>query len=98
MTMSANNRIAAVIGNGVIGHGIAEVLAKGGWAVHLIGKSEASLVQSQERIRVSLAEFVEAGLLDSENAAAALGRIALHTDIAHAASAELIFEAVPENM
>jgi len=55
-------------------------------------------MSTSRRIRVSLAEFVEAGLLDSENAAAALGRIALHTDIAHAASAELIFEAVPENM
>src|SRR6266849_4523689 len=98
MIMTENNRIAAVFGNGVMGHGIAEVLAKGGWTVHLIGRSEASLVRSQERIRVSLAEFVDAGLLESENAAAALARIVLHTEIAHAAPAELTFEAVPENM
>ena len=96
--MTANNRIAAVIGNGVMGHGIAEVLAKAGWTVHLIGRSEASLARSQEQIRVSLAEFVDAGLLQSQNAAAALVRIVPHTDIAHAAPAELVIEAVPENM
>lgn len=96
--MTASGRIAAVIGNGVIGHGIAEVLAKVGWTVLLIGRSEASLVRSRERIRASLAEFVGAGLLELETAAAALARIAPHTDIADAAPAELIFEAVPENM
>jgi 3-hydroxybutyryl-CoA dehydrogenase len=98
MKMTASSRIAAVIGNGVIGHGIAEVLAKGGWTVRLIGRTEASLARAQERIRASLAEFVDAGLLESENAAAALARITLHTEIAHAAPAELIFEAIPENM
>jgi 3-hydroxybutyryl-CoA dehydrogenase len=98
MKMTANNRIAAVIGNGVMGHGIAEVLAKGGWTVHLIGRSQASLARSQEQIRVSLAEFVDAGLLQSENAAAVLARIVPHSDIVHAAPAELVIEAVPENM
>jgi 3-hydroxybutyryl-CoA dehydrogenase len=96
--MTANNRIAAVVGNGVIGHGIAEVLAKGGWTVHLIGRSKASLTQSQERIRSSLAEFVDAGLLEAGDAAAAQARVVTSTDIARAAPAELIFEAVPENM
>jgi 3-hydroxybutyryl-CoA dehydrogenase len=96
--MNANNRIAAVIGNGVIGHGIAEVLAKAGWTVHLIGRSTASLAHSQERISTSLAEFVEAGLLDADSAAAARARVVTATDIAQAASAELVFEAVPEDM
>jgi 3-hydroxybutyryl-CoA dehydrogenase len=96
--MNANNRIAAVIGNGVIGHGIAEVMAKGGWTVHLIGRSETSLGVSQQRIRASLAEFVDAGLLDAQGAAAAQARIVSSTDIAQAAAAELVFEAVPEDM
>jgi 3-hydroxybutyryl-CoA dehydrogenase len=96
--MNANNRIAAVIGNGVIGHGIAEVMAKAGWTVHLIGRSALSLSHSQERIRMSLAEFIEAGLLDADSAAAAQTRILPTTDIAHAAPAELVIEAVPEDM
>ena len=97
-TVGANKRNAAVIGNGVIGHGIAEVLAKDGWTVHLVGRSSASLARSQEHIRASLAEFVDAGLLDPDSAAAAQARVLPTTDIAHAASAELIFEAVPEDM
>jgi 3-hydroxybutyryl-CoA dehydrogenase len=96
--MNANNRIAAVVGNGVIGHGIAEVLAKGGWTVHLIGRSAASLTLAQQHIRASLAEFVAAGLMESVDAIAAQARIVLSTAIADAAPAELIFEAVPENM
>jgi 3-hydroxybutyryl-CoA dehydrogenase len=68
MEMTASGRMGAVIGNGVIGHGIAEVLANAGWTVLLIGRSEASLARAQERIRVSLTEFVEAGLLESEHA------------------------------
>jgi 3-hydroxybutyryl-CoA dehydrogenase len=98
LLVNANDRIAAVIGNGVIGHGIAEVMAKAGWTVHLIGRSEASLGVSQERIRASLAEFVDAGLLEAHGAAAAQARIVSTTDIAQAAAAELIFEAVPEDM
>jgi len=96
--MNATQRIAAVVGNGVIGHGIAEVLAKGGWTVHLIGRSHASLSVSQERIRASLAEFADAGLINAGDAAAAQARILPTTDLAHAAPAELILEAVPENM
>ncbi len=96
--MNANNRITAVIGNGIIGHGIAEVMAKAGWTVHLIGRSAASLAQSQERIRSSLAEFVEAGLLDAGCAADAQARIVPSIDLADAAPADLVFEAVPEDM
>jgi len=96
--MHTNNRITAVIGNGIIGHGIAEVMAKAGWTVRLIGRSTASLADSQERIRLSLAEFVEAALLDAGSAAAAQARIVPTTDLADAAPAELVFEAVPEDM
>ncbi|UVK54600.1 3-hydroxyacyl-CoA dehydrogenase family protein [Mesorhizobium sp. AR02] len=96
--MGVDSRIAAVIGNGVIGHGIAEVLAKAGWSVRLIGRSKDSLARSQELIGQSLAEFVDAGLLKPEDAKAALARVEPHTEIAQAASAELVFEAVPEDM
>jgi len=97
-TASASGRIAAVIGNGVIGHGIAEVMAKGGWTVHLIGRSEASLAVSQERIRASLAEFVNVGLLDSNSAAATQARVLPTSELADAAPAEFVIEAVPEDM
>jgi len=53
----------AFIGNGVIGHGIAEIFAKGRWHVCLIGRSQDSLAKATDRIRSSLDEFVEAGVL-----------------------------------
>jgi 3-hydroxybutyryl-CoA dehydrogenase len=96
--MNAHNRTAAVIGNGVIGHGIAEVLAKGGWTVHLIGRSAASLARSQQQIRASLAEFADAGLIEPDSVVATHARVLPTTEIAHAAAAELAFEAVPEDM
>jgi 3-hydroxybutyryl-CoA dehydrogenase len=88
----------AVIGNGVIGHGVAEVFAKGGWDVWLIGRSEKSLATAMDRIRSSLEEFVEAGVLRAAAAPSAVSRIRLSTSIAPAANADLIIEAVPEDM
>ena len=69
----------AVIGNGVIGHGIAEIFAKGGWEVCLIGRSPDSLSKAIDRIRSSLDEFVEAGLLPASAISPALSRISTST-------------------
>jgi 3-hydroxybutyryl-CoA dehydrogenase len=88
----------AVIGNGVIGHGIAEIFAKGGWDVWLIGRSEESLATATNRIRSSLAEFVEAGLLPAAAAPSAMSRIGTSTAIEQASNAALVIEAVPEDM
>jgi 3-hydroxybutyryl-CoA dehydrogenase len=88
----------AVIGNGVIGHGIAEIFAKGGWDVQLIGRSVESLATAIDRIRSSLAEFVEAGLLPAAAAPSAMSRIGTSTAIEQAANAALVIEAVPEDM
>ncbi|RUX23733.1 3-hydroxyacyl-CoA dehydrogenase family protein [Mesorhizobium sp. M7A.F.Ca.US.011.01.1.1] len=96
--MPNRSRIAAVIGNGIIGHGIAEILAKAGWMVKLIGRNAASLDGARENIILSLTEFVNAGLLTSEAMGGALSRLSLSTQIADAVRAELIFEAVPEDM
>jgi 3-hydroxyacyl-CoA dehydrogenase len=57
------NRHIAVVGNGIIGHGVAEVFAKAGWSVSLIGRSRPSLERALERIRASMEVFVQAGLL-----------------------------------
>jgi 3-hydroxybutyryl-CoA dehydrogenase len=62
MTSPASGTIA-IVGNGVIGHGIAEVLAKGGWNVCLIGRSQDSLSRAIDHISSSLDEFIAAELL-----------------------------------
>jgi len=88
----------AVIGNGVIGHGVAEVFAKAGWKVSLIGRSQDSLAQALVRIRASLDEFVQADLLNAASAETAMGNIQVSTELSVAASANLVIEAVPEDM
>ena len=57
----------AVIGNGIIGHGITEVFSSAGIETILIGRSEASLAQAVSRIRTSLEEFSRRGLIEKGN-------------------------------
>jgi 3-hydroxybutyryl-CoA dehydrogenase len=95
---SPSSGTLAVIGNGVIGHGIAEVFAKGGWDVCLIGRSQDSLSKAIDRIRSSLDEFVEAGLLPASAGASAMSRISTSTSLEQAANSDLAIEALPEDL
>jgi 3-hydroxybutyryl-CoA dehydrogenase len=88
----------AVIGNGILGHGMAEVFAASGLKVHLIGRSQASLASALKRIETSREAFRRNGLTTKAEVRATLGRIAVSTRLEDAAGAELVVEAVPENM
>lgn len=88
----------AVVGNGVIGHGIAEVFAKAGWEVCLIGRSQQSLGSALERIGASLNEFVQAKMMSVLSAKVAIDKIRVSTELSAAAAAEFVIEAVPEDM
>lgn len=88
----------AVIGNGIIGHGIAQVFSVAGYEVQMIGRNSASLAAAIERIRESLKRFQAHGLVTSDEADAALKRIATSTGLEDAAGAELVIEAVTEDI
>nr|WP_205015106.1 3-hydroxyacyl-CoA dehydrogenase family protein [Rhodoligotrophos appendicifer] len=88
----------AVIGNGIIGHGISEVFAKGGIQVTMIGHREESLQRALQKISESLSTFAEHELLHRSEVATILGRVTTSTEIADAAHADLVIEAVPEDM
>lgn len=98
MTTPTHLNTLAVIGNGIIGHGIAQVFAAAGIQVHLIGKSDASLNVARDKIRVSLSQFVAHDLLTQTQADAALTRIHTTTNLNDAADAQLVIEAVTENL
>ncbi len=89
--------MVAVIGNGIMGHGISQVFATADEDVVLIGRSQASLEASRQRIRESLERFREHSLLTAEAAESALARVTLSTRLEDAAGAELVIEAVPED-
>jgi 3-hydroxybutyryl-CoA dehydrogenase len=88
----------AVIGNGIMGHGIAQVFAIAGAGVQLVGRSEASLANACNRIRASLDDFVRHDLLSAGEADAALSRVTTGISLGAAAKAELVIEAVTEDL
>ena len=63
MPVPATFDTLAVIGNGIIGHGVAQVYAVAGKDVVLIGRSDESLARAIENIRASLADFTRHGLV-----------------------------------
>ncbi|MBL8710750.1 MAG: 3-hydroxyacyl-CoA dehydrogenase family protein [Rhodospirillaceae bacterium] len=88
----------AVIGNGIIGHGVAQVFASAGHPVTMIGRSRTSLDGAMQKMRASLADFVGEGLLSHAEADAAAGRVVLSTELSDAAGADLVIEAVTEDL
>lgn len=87
----------AVIGNGLIGHGVAQLFATAGVGVRLLGRDRASLDRALARIRESLGQFAARGLVEQGAIAGIVARIRLSTELADASAAELVIEAVPEN-
>jgi 3-hydroxyacyl-CoA dehydrogenase len=98
MTPPAHPGAVAVIGNGLIGHGVAQIFAAAGTPVRLVGRRAASLEAALGRIRESLGRFRAHGLLTAEAAGAALARIATTTDLDAAAGVDLVIEAVTEDI
>jgi 3-hydroxybutyryl-CoA dehydrogenase len=87
----------SVIGNGIIGHGVAQIFATAGHPVVMIGRSPASLAKALDNIRMSLGEFADHRLL-SETADQILARIKTTTSLADAATAGFVVEAVTEDL
>lgn len=88
----------AVIGNGIIGHGIAQLFAVGKYQVRLIGRNPASLEAAVGKIRASLERFEAHELVTAQEAEGAVERITTSTDLRDAGAAQLVIEAVTEDI
>ncbi|HEY3999416.1 MAG TPA: 3-hydroxyacyl-CoA dehydrogenase family protein [Candidatus Xenobia bacterium] len=86
----------AVVGAGVMGTGIAQLLATHGHAVLLVSRTEESAHTGARRIRSVLDGLVLRNKLESEPAETIWGRIAVHSHLDDVAEAEFVIEAVPE--
>ncbi|MFD3992477.1 3-hydroxyacyl-CoA dehydrogenase family protein [Streptomyces sp. NPDC058548] len=91
-------RKLAVIGAGLMGSGIAQVSAQAGWDVVLRDVTDAALTRGTDGIKASYDRFVAKGKLDAADAEAALGRITATTELEAVADADVIVEAVFENL
>lgn len=88
----------AVVGDGTMGHGISEVFAKAGHTVTVIGLNETTLASALERIKLSLREFIAEGLFQESDVPAVLSRLSFSTNLEAAGDADIVIEALPENM
>lgn len=90
-------RKVAVIGSGIMGHGIAQTFALAGYTVSLQDISENALSQAVRQIEENLDLFVETGYISPGDRAAALENISIGVDLAWAAGqSDFVIEAVPE--
>jgi 3-hydroxybutyryl-CoA dehydrogenase len=95
----AEVRTIAVIGAGIMGRGIAHAAALGGYRTILEDILPASLRKAESEIRSNLDKAVELGKVARADADATLGRIEYAGSVEEAArAADLIIEAVPEEM
>ncbi|MCS7124642.1 MAG: 3-hydroxyacyl-CoA dehydrogenase [Candidatus Bathyarchaeota archaeon] len=97
--MTEKLKKAAVIGSGVMGHGITQLLATSGLEVAMVDISDELLQKAMEKIKWSLGKFVEKRRIRQEDAEAALARIKTTTSYEEAAKdVDIAIEAVPENL
>jgi 3-hydroxybutyryl-CoA dehydrogenase len=87
-----------VVGAGLMGSGIAQVAAQAGYQVTMQDVSQAALARGREAIDRSLGRFQTKGRISAEERAAALARVATATDMDAAAEAEIVVEAVFEEL
>ena len=88
----------AVIGAGLMGSGIAQVSAQAGYQVVLRDVTDEALRRGLDGIRGSYERFVAKGKLSAADAEAALARITTTTDLDAVGEADLVVEAVFEQL
>ena len=88
----------AVIGSGTMGRGIAQAAALAGHWVMLYDLTEEIVERGLRTIRHSIDDGVRRGKTTAEAAAKATAALSATTDLAEAARADLVIEAVPEEL
>ena len=86
-----------IVGAGLMGSGIAQVCAQSGIEVTLNDVNREAVNKGLKNIEWSVGKFVEKGKL-SETRESVLGRIATATDLSRVVEADLVVEAVFENL
>lgn len=88
----------AVIGAGLMGSGIAQVIAESGYQVIWVDISHEQLKRGLDQIKHQLKRKVEKGKCEEWHAEQTLSRLQSTTELADAADVDLVIEAVPENL
>ena len=89
----------AVLGSGIMGHGIAQTFLMGGYPVMLFDISDPILATARAHIQRNLELFFRSDLIREADIEASLQRLTTTTDLEKAVSgADFIVEAAPEDL
>ncbi len=92
------DRTALVCGAGLMGHGIAQVLAGAGYQVRLYEPEQSRAEAGRDRIAGNLQRSVDKGRITADERTEQLSRLSVETDLARAATGiEVAIEAVFED-
>jgi 3-hydroxybutyryl-CoA dehydrogenase len=96
-TVVVTQQLAAVIGAGTMGNGIAHVFAQHGWDVALIDTVPSALDRAMSTVKSNLERQVKKGTLPAEAVGQVLGRITPASGLDAVGSASLVVEAASES-
>jgi 3-hydroxybutyryl-CoA dehydrogenase len=91
-------RSVAVIGGGTMGNGIAHMLAQYGFDIILIDTKSEYLEKAINTIKANLERQAKKGVISAEKVAETIGKIKTTTNLEDAKRAQLVIEAVFEDM
>lgn len=99
MSESAKISKVGVVGAGLMGHAIAQLLAQGGCVVTLYDSDSEMLASAPERIKKNFQVFSKLGMVTPEQVEATLANISLCHELAELCQGcDFIIEAVRENL
>lgn len=93
-----NLKKITVIGAGAMGNGIAQVCATSGYQTRLVDIDPGALERAKATITASVEKLFNKGKLDENARRAALEQIVTGTEMSLAADADMVIEAVTENL
>ena len=91
-------RRVGVVGAGLMGGGIAQVLAQSGVDVSLFDSRDGAAAQARKRIAAQFTKLAEKGRMESAAASAAAGRIHPVASIGELSACDLVIEAIVEDL
>ncbi|WP_420452428.1 3-hydroxyacyl-CoA dehydrogenase family protein [Ilumatobacter sp.] len=87
-----------ILGSGIMGAGLVEVVARSGRDVVLRSRSRESADAAVEQLSAGLTRQVDKGRLEADERDAIVGRISTTADLADLAGCDLVIESVVEDM